>query len=620
VCSFLEQDLGIYYLGENSYTHIKKPKDILRIDNRSVLPAFSNRSVFYSNCLQPFYSTRNNLNLIYDRNLRLHEAGENDIIGPSGTHTFAQLVPKEKYYYSKPNLFSDKNNPKRNIHDCVQLCLSQKETFDIALQTILKYLENHPETDYINIAPNDCKNTCTCSECSRINKEEGSSFGTLARFLNKMASALQAKHRQVKIVTLSYLDLAVAPKSTHLDNNVIVRITTDTTTWYHPFNKIRFNSTFKRRVEDWKAMCNNLWVYDYTCDFNDYLYLRPNIDVVADNIRYYKELGFKGVTLESFYENKGVEESELRAFVFSQLVKNPYLDFKKLIAIFCKQYYGKDARKVLVKYYNYLYNRGGFQDFNYIQIGSMYEKKDIDFFIQTIHEVEKLSTSVKEKSRLDRWLLSLKYTLVKDYNDQLLTTDYAKFLRDIEIVFTENKFEKLGSFQNGIEDFIRIHSLKVNYRTRKKEHADAKSVIIDPTKLVINNPTKDPASGPYIIQDDEALNGIAVRYPSVSQDWLVRFEPEKSFCLKNKDKKLTIRVRYEGSIKENSTMVFAFGAYNYRTKERPIDILFDPTKVAATYTDIKLGQVNMEEGIVFYIFPVIGSGIKSIILDSLIFE
>lgn len=622
IYSFLEKDLGIYYLGENCYTRLKGLNEKLMPKSRIEKPAFGNRSVFYSNCLDPFYGSRNNLNLLYDRNLLLDAVGANDIVGPSGTHTYDQLVPKRKYYYSKPNLFSDKNDNNRNINNCVQLCLSDKEVLEIAYASIIDYMKAYPETKFINIAPNDCKNTCTCDNCKKINSEEYSNFGTLARFLNIMSDKLKRSYKDINLITLSYLDLYEAPKKTRLRENIIVRISTDTVSWYEPFKNIRRNVKFKERVNKWKSVCSNLWVYDYTCNFEDYFNIRPNIYVIADNIKYYYESGFKGVTLESFYENKGVEESELRAFVFSKLLCDPSLSVDNLISLFCFNYYGNEAGEIIKGYYNYLYHQKSFEKINYKNFNSMFNIEDIKYFDSVIHDIESIKLDSDKKKRINRWLLSLKYTLIKDYNDLISPKDYIRYLQDFERSMSDNSFVKLGSFKPNMDEFIRVHKIKSQFAGNNKTREIDTHKIVDPTFFIINNPLNDSIEYPFIVADDKATNGIAIRIPANNQDWLVRFLPDKDFCDQYSNTSINLRIRYTGNypLGDESIWVYCFGAYNYLTYERPIERYITLKDVKEYYTTFNFGNISLKEGLIFYIFPILNSNLESLTLDCIEFK
>lgn len=621
VCSFLETELNIYYLGDNFYSN-KNLQKTISVSYRVERPAFDSRAIFYSNSLDLKFGARNRLNILFEKAFLSDSLPSNDLIGPSGTHTFDQLVPKNEYYYTKPELFSDKDDKNRSINNCTQLCLTNSETEDITYNSIIKYLTSHPKTKYINIAPNDCKNECCCSKCSAVNLEEKSNFGTLARFLNKIAERLKSSSFKVKILSLSYLDLDNAPQKTHLNENIIIRISTDTISWYHPFSPIRKNKEFAKRIKEWNKVCNNLWVYDYACNFDEYLQIYPNIFNLADNFKYYKEVGFKGITLESFYENKGVEESELRAFVFSRLAINPKQDVFNLLSFFCDQFYGIEAGKIMKKYYNYLYHKINFASLTYSEIDSMFDTDDILFFKDVISKLSNVKSNTQTKKRLDRWMIGIKYTIVKNYSQYLEANEYQNYLNDIQRTMSENKFIKLGSFKANTNEFFRINLLKLKFRKGSNNSQRVKKVIVDPSMLTINTLSGDSLSTPYIIFDPKSTTGIAVRIPANNQEWLVRFFPNKKFCVENNMKKIILRVKYVGDFRKEDerTWVYCFGAYNYITKEHPLEKFISLKDVGTEYNSINLGEISLKEGLEFFIFPITHPNLKYILFDSIQFQ
>lgn len=617
-CSFLEEEMDIHYLGQNVWVGNRDLKSIA-IKDRVFKPKFSNRSVFYSNSLDPYFSSRNRINLWYDKNITFSEIGGNDVGGPSGTHTYDQLVPKEKYYFNHPEFYSDQFNTKRDIKDCTQLCLTNDQVFKIAKENILIYLKNNKDTDYINIAANDCNNTCSCDKCNKINLEESSNFGTLARFLNKMSDELIPLYPKIKLITLSYLDLYKAPVKTKLKNNITVRISTDTTSWNRPFKKIRDDNNFKNRVDNWKKVCKNLWVYDYGCNFGEYFMIHPSIYNIADNLKFYSELGFSGVTIESFYENSGVEESELRVYLYSKLLVNPENKIDSIINQFCNKYYGIEAGKLLKQYYDIIYHKKDLYKYNTETIKYLFNTNDINQIINILNNLSKINVSNEVKHRIQRWELSIKYTLVKEYNHLLLNNIYKEYFKDIKNIIDNNNYTKLGSFNNDIKGFLRVHENRSSKRVYNSNASLTDKIVLDGSQLIVYNPTNDTLTFPSIIFDDKAINGISVKMPAKYQDWLVRFEPDEVFATQYDNYKLSIRIRGESKNYNKNEMAFGVGVYDRKTNIRPLDRYFYLSDLKNDFRIIELGKINLTSNTVIYIFPVMNENLNAIYLDNFSF-
>jgi hypothetical protein len=66
----------------------------------------------------------------------------------------------------------------------------------------------------------------------------------------------------------------------------------------------------------------------------------PNLDVIADNIRFWVENNAEGILLQGSYQGVG-ERDDMRAWVLSKLLWDPSRDVKALTADFIHGYYGK---------------------------------------------------------------------------------------------------------------------------------------------------------------------------------------------------------------------------------------------------------------------------------------
>ena len=109
------------------------------------------------------------------------------------------------------------------------------------------------------------------------------------------------------------------------------------------------NVAFKKDIEEWSAICDNLYVWDYTTDFVAYFMTYPNMDVLWDNVRFFKEHNVKGLFMQGQYNSASGEFSELRSYLLSKLLWNPDMSEEEYYAHmeeFLRLYYGAGWEKI----------------------------------------------------------------------------------------------------------------------------------------------------------------------------------------------------------------------------------------------------------------------------------
>ena len=99
-------------------------------------------------------------------------------------------------------------------------------------------------------------------------------------------------------------------------------------------------------VKNWSAICERLFIWDYDVNFSHYLAPMPNMDVMAENIRFYVENNAEGVMLQANYQTAGSERDWLRSWVAAKLLWNPSLNLYDLMDDFIYGYFGKAAQPI----------------------------------------------------------------------------------------------------------------------------------------------------------------------------------------------------------------------------------------------------------------------------------
>jgi hypothetical protein len=262
-------------------------------------------------------------------------------------HSFDALIPPE-LFKEHPEYFPLINGQRKSGY--VQRCLSNPEVLKIAIAQVRQWIHDHPEATIFSVSQNDTINNCQCSECKAIDDAEGSPAGSLLKFVNAVAEAIEPEAPNVRIDTLAYQYTRKPPKTIRPRRNVIVRLCSIECCFGHPLESCpsEANRRFRSDLLAWEPVAPHLDIWDYTTDFAHYLQPFPNLDSLQANVRFFANHGVTSLFEEGNYSSGGNGEmAPLRAYVLSKLLWNPNADVDKLIQEFVTAYYGKAATKIL---------------------------------------------------------------------------------------------------------------------------------------------------------------------------------------------------------------------------------------------------------------------------------
>lgn len=258
-------------------------------------------------------------------------------------HTFARLVPPDKYFESHPEYYGLQNGQR----DKALLCLSNPDTFKVALETLKADLAKYKERPWIvSISQNDCGGWCQCPECQKIISEEKGETGLLIRFLNKFDDALKGEN--ISIHTLAYTDTDSPPEKTKPNPGIIIQFCPIAICYGHlpgqcSNSEKNGNIAVEKRLKRWSEIHDNIWIWSYHVNFAHSFQPFPNIHTLAPYMRYFAEHKAKGVFAQSDASRATVSLYRLRNYVISKLLWNPNANDKQLVAEFVENYYKEGA-------------------------------------------------------------------------------------------------------------------------------------------------------------------------------------------------------------------------------------------------------------------------------------
>ena len=316
-------------------------------------------------------------------------------------HTCDRLLPASRYGKDHPEYYAYYNG-RRNPGSASQWCLSNPEVLDIVCERLDSLFKAYPERKMISISQNDGSDTyCRCPECARIIEEEGGPSGPILRFINAVAERFPDK----EISTLAYLFSVQPPLKTVPRQNVSIMLCDIDCRRQTALTENPSGKEFMKALEGWSKICNNLFVWDYGINFDNYLSPFPNLSTLKDNMVIFRDHNVK-MHFSQIASNRGGDFAELRSYLVSNLMWDAGASLDSLEQRFLTRYYGKAGWPV----YKYIKLMEG------AAVGT-----DVDLFIY--------DSPVSYKNNILRPELMRRYNALFDEAEALVADDPVRLSR-----------------------------------------------------------------------------------------------------------------------------------------------------------------------------------------------
>lgn len=258
-------------------------------------------------------------------------------------HTFDKLVPPGRFFKEHPEYFSEVDGVRKEWP--TQLCLTNPDVLAIVVSNVLERIRANPNCRFFGVSQNDWKNWCQCPRCRAIDEEEQSHAGTVIRFVNAVAEAVEKEFPDVVIETLAYTYTRKPPLHVRPRHNVMVCLCTIECDFSKPIPTSRFpgNAAFREDMGKWGEIASRLYVWDYTVNFANYVHIFPNVKILGSNIRFFRDMGARQVFEQGCGQAPHASEAELKTWLIGKYLWNPDLELEPLLDKFFKGYYGPAA-------------------------------------------------------------------------------------------------------------------------------------------------------------------------------------------------------------------------------------------------------------------------------------
>lgn len=258
--------------------------------------------------------------------------------GHTLTSTF---VNAKKYFTEHPEYFAlymGRRTPR-------QLCLTNPEVQALVIREVRELLEQNPDAQIVSLTQGDTlRSFCQCRRCRALDRQNGSHAGTMITFVNTVAEVFAEEYPNLKFDTFAYRYTRAAPGKVRPRENVIVRLCSIECCFAHPLDAPRdpLNKRFRRDMDRWAAICDTLYIWDYTTNYWQYLGPFPNFGVLQRNMRFFVSHRARGVYEEGNYQAAecDAEFAELRCYLLACLLFDPNCDYLAEMDGFLRAYYG----------------------------------------------------------------------------------------------------------------------------------------------------------------------------------------------------------------------------------------------------------------------------------------
>ncbi len=337
--ALLEEDLGCRWYAPGVSTVLDRPTIRVRITPRVERPAVPMRNTRLWASRDTDWALRNRVN---GQHARIPEELGGRYNYADWVHTFRRLVPPKQYFDEHPEYFSF-NGEQRSTR---QLCVTNAEAARVAAGNCLERLASKPDAEFYSVSYNDGRGYCVCPKCAAVEEQEGGRSASLLTLVNRVADIVADQRPEVYVSTLAYLDTVRPPDTLRPRDNVAIRYCTDRSMWSRPFRPVRDDTERADWLRTWTDIAETVTIWDYPVNYSHYFAPMPNMDAIADNIRFFAECGVFGIMEQEPY-SRGRDREFMRAWVYSKLMWDPDRDLAELKRDFITGFFQEAAPAML---------------------------------------------------------------------------------------------------------------------------------------------------------------------------------------------------------------------------------------------------------------------------------
>ncbi len=352
--AFFEQALDCHFLAADCA--LLPEQAVIKPVHLVSAPAFAHRELYWRGALAPDFAVQLRLNASRGG---LPAGSAWGLKFYNYSHSFDALVDPQEYFDSHPEYFSLVDGKRQK--DFSQLCLSNPQVLAIVTDKVLSWMREHPDCQIFSVSMNDWYAPCECPDCAAIDDREGSQSGSLLHFVNQVADAVRPEFPDNYIHTFAYLYGRKPPRQLKARDNVIIRLCPIERCFSHALDScdaevgridvatasarsFSAGGDFAEHLQGWAAACQHLYIWDYTCNYANYLQPFPNLPALQQTLRWYRDQGVEGLFLQGNYSPGQTSAfAALKVYCMARLLWDPDADLQAMRERFVRGYYGQAA-------------------------------------------------------------------------------------------------------------------------------------------------------------------------------------------------------------------------------------------------------------------------------------
>ena len=264
----------------------------------------------------------------------------------NSVHTMQWIITRDMFD-SHPEYFGcdDKGNRSMNR----QPCFSNDDVFQLTVNFAKNFFSQY--NTIFSVSQNDGMSFCQCDKCRAFNKAHGNTdSASMISFVNRVAAEVRKDYPDARFETLAYQDTLTPPKNLEIADGVVIRMCPINGCVLHDFStsSCRENKKFSKALEGWAKLTDNIYMWNYSTDFQYYYALFPNITTLQKRYQYFRDNNVVAVFDNGCGEDMAAGEfHDLKTYLVLKLLWNPDTDIERHISEFCAAYYGEAGADVV---------------------------------------------------------------------------------------------------------------------------------------------------------------------------------------------------------------------------------------------------------------------------------
>ncbi len=270
------------------------------------------------------------------------QPGVNEAIG-------GRFLPSKKFFETHPEWYALDRVKGTRIR--LWVCVSNEEMYQEIFREIDEFMAKNPNTRELSIARGDTQAPCECDKCTELVRQypdpDGCELYTVQDiiFSNRIGKHFAKKYPNLRFNMLPYGDRYSQNEKLKFEPNVGAA---SAELWRNHGLPADCNERSKYSLAQVCKLSQpgvHTYVWDYFANFRDFMIPFPNHRIFAQTARYYAKIGVRGVFCQHQFPTAG-DMTEMKLWLFSKLLWDPYQDVDKLIDTYCNAAYGPAAKYV----------------------------------------------------------------------------------------------------------------------------------------------------------------------------------------------------------------------------------------------------------------------------------